>query len=264
MIQNYLEPFLTGTLAVTIFMALLWLLHIPLRNAAIVDVGWSLSIPLLALIYYLYLPEKREYHHWLFSMVVLWGLRLGLYLFLTRIYKAKEEGRYVALRESWKENLLFKFFLFYEAQALLALWLSLPFLLAFGHPQAEVTLLQILAIILFFISFFGETIADLQLYFFKKKKENEGKICQQGLWRYSRHPNYFFEILVWWSYALYSLQAPYGFVGILAPITIMYFILGITGIPATEEQNLRSKGEAYRHYQKTTNRLIPWFPKKAL
>ncbi|MCS6983904.1 MAG: DUF1295 domain-containing protein [Leptospiraceae bacterium] len=259
---NVFPVLVQAGLAVLAFMAFLWLVHIPLRNAALVDLGWALSLPLLALFYHAVMENHYLYQKVFLIMVSIWGVRLALYLFFARIYRTPEEGRYVALRQKWKQNIPLKFFLFFETQALLDLWLSLPFLLVMASDQRELLAIQIMALVLFAVGFIGETVADLQLYFFKKRPENQGKICTTGLWRYSRHPNYFFEILVWWSYALYAISAPFGYLAILAPITIMYFILRITGIPANEEQNMRSKGAQYLLYQQRTNKLIPWFPKK--
>jgi steroid 5-alpha reductase family enzyme len=112
------------------------------------------------------------------------------------------------------------------------------------------------------ISILGEAIADAQLKRFKSKPENKGKVCDAGLWNYSRHPNYFFESMIWVGYFLVSLNADYGWVGVLSPITIILLLFRVTGIPMTEEQALRSKGDAYKEYQRTTSVFVPWFKKK--
>jgi steroid 5-alpha reductase family enzyme len=108
----------------------------------------------------------------------------------------------------------------------------------------------------------GEAVADQQLHNFKKNTANKGKTCQVGLWKYSRHPNYFFDWLVWIGFATFAVTSPWGFVGILSPALILCFLLGLTGIPATEAQALRSRGEEYRDYQRRTSAFVPWFPKK--
>jgi steroid 5-alpha reductase family enzyme len=109
-------------------------------------------------------------------------------------------------------------------------------------------------------AFIGEIVADTQLARFKRDPKNKGRVCNTGLWRYSRHPNYFFEWLIWMSFAIVALPAKYGYVGFLSPALMLYLLLRVTGIPATEEQALRSKGDAYRKYQRTTPVFIPWFP----
>ena len=107
----------------------------------------------------------------------------------------------------------------------------------------------------------GETIADAQLAAFKKNPENNGKVCDKGLWGYSRHPNYFFQWLMWMSYFVFALASPYGYLAIISPAIILYLILKVTGIPMTEEQSIRSKGEAYIKYQQRVSAFVPWFKK---
>ncbi len=253
---------LEGWWWVFLFMTILWLWHFPLRNAAIVDVGWTFSLVLLALFFYSKQPETGIRHLVFLLLVALWGLRLGLYLFFTRIWHSEEEGRYRQLRESWKTGIGMKFFIFFQAQALLDVLLATPFLLVMADARVDMGLWEYAGTAVWLLGWLGETIADLQLHFFKKKPANRGKICNVGLWRYSRHPNYFFEVLVWWGIALYALSSSWGWLGMVSPLLIMYFIFNVTGIPATEAQALRSKGEAYAEYQRTVNRFIPWFPKK--
>ena len=105
-------------------------------------------------------------------------------------------------------------------------------------------------------------LADAQLHRFKQDPANKGKTCQVGLWHYSRHPNFFFEWLIWVSYALYAMGSPSGAWGWLSPALMLYFVTKVTGIPATEAQALRSRGDEYRKYQQTTSAFFPWPPKK--
>jgi steroid 5-alpha reductase family enzyme len=138
--------------------------------------------------------------------------------------------------------------------------LSLPFLLALHDPLKGIEELENAGAWTFVVAFLGEMTADWQLARFKRNPKNKGKVCNVGLWRYSRHPNYFFEWLIWVSFALVASSARYGYWGFLSPALILYFLLRVSGIPATEEQALRSKGDAYRKYQKATSPFIPWFP----
>jgi steroid 5-alpha reductase family enzyme len=108
----------------------------------------------------------------------------------------------------------------------------------------------------------GESLADAQLAAFKRRAA-KGQVCDAGLWRYSRHPNYFFEWLVWVAYFLFALGSPHGWLAFVGPASILFLLLRVTGIPLTEEQSLRSKGDAYRRYQRTTSAFVPWFPKKS-
>jgi steroid 5-alpha reductase family enzyme len=242
-------------------MFVLWLLHFPLRNAAIVDVGWAMGLPLLALLYALHVKGDPRRTLILAAMVVIWGMRLALYLLFTRVNGQPEEGRYVEIRRKWGTNIGLKFLAFFEFQAVLDVFLSIPFLLAMHDPTAALPGLQNLGLGIWVIAFLGELTSDAQLARFKKDPKNKGRVCDVGLWRYSRHPNYFFEWLIWMSFATVASSAQWGYVGFVSPALILYFLLRVTGIPATEEQALRSKGEAYRKYQRTTSVFVPWFPK---
>ena len=253
---------LIGAAAVCGLMLILWLIHLPIRNAAIVDAGWAGGLALLAVIYGVlgdgWMPRRVV----IGAMVLYWGFRLGLFLLLTRVIGHPEEGRYVELRRKWGSNIALKFFAFFEVQALLDVVLSAPFLLAALDPKPHFTALEIAGVATWLLAFVGEIVADAQLRHFKMNSSNRGKSCQVGLWHYSRHPNYFFEFLIWVGYALYALDAPYGFVGLLSPALILYFLLRLSGIPATEAQALRSRGDEYRAYQRTTSAFVPWFPKR--
>jgi steroid 5-alpha reductase family enzyme len=116
---------------------------------------------------------------------------------------------------------------------------------------------------LWLIAISGEALSDAQLSWFKRSPANRGQVCDAGLWRYSRHPNYFFEWLIWVSYFLFASAAPWGWVSILSPACILFLLLRVTGIPATEEQSVRSKGDLYRRYQERTSAFVPLPPKKS-
>jgi steroid 5-alpha reductase family enzyme len=121
--------------------------------------------------------------------------------------------------------------------------------------------IEITAIALWTVALIGEAIADAQLERFKAQPSNRGRTCRIGLWRYSRHPNYFFEWLIWVAYALFALASPYGWIAIACPLVMLYLLFRVTGIPATEAQALRTRGEDYRQYQAATSAFVPWFPK---
>jgi steroid 5-alpha reductase family enzyme len=107
----------------------------------------------------------------------------------------------------------------------------------------------------------GEGVADEQLAAFKRDPANRGRVCQRGLWNFSRHPNYFFEWFVWVAWALYALASPFGWGALICPALMFFFLFRVTGIPATEAQSLRSRGEEYARYQRTTSSFVPWFKK---
>jgi steroid 5-alpha reductase family enzyme len=253
---------LLGTAAAAALMLVLWLIHFAIRNASIVDPGWAACLALIAVIYALK-GEGYSQRTWLLTaMVVIWGLRLSLYLLFTRVIGHPEEGRYVELRRKWGSNIGLKFLVFFEAQALLAGILSLPFALVMRDAAPGLWWFEYTGAALWVIAFLGETFADFQLLGFKRNPANKGQVCNVGLWRYSRHPNYFFEWLIWMAYAVYAFPSPLGPLALLMPITMLFFLFKLTGIPATEEQSIRSRGDKYRAYQRTTSAFVPWFPRR--
>jgi steroid 5-alpha reductase family enzyme len=242
-------------------MVILWLVHFRIRNAAIVDAGWSAGMTLLAIIY----AFGAEGYPWrrilIAGMATVWGLRLAIHLLVDRIIGKPEEGRYRELREKWGAGFPRRLFWFYQMQAVAAVVLSLPFLLAALNDRTRLAVPELAGALLWVVAFVGEAMADRQLAAFKRDPANRGKTCARGLWRYSRHPNYFFEWLIWCAYALVSTAAPYGWIGWLSPLLMLYFLFRVTGIPATEAQALRSRGDEYRAYQESTSAFFPWFPR---
>jgi steroid 5-alpha reductase family enzyme len=242
-------------------MAAAFVLARRIGNFSIVDIAWSFNFtPIAALFAGLAdgVPERRAA---LFVIVALWSLRLTLHL--SRRIAAlhpKEEGRYVELRRQWADNVNRRFLGFFLFQGLLNVFLSIPFLLAAQNPARGIGGFELAGFLVFALSVSLESVADAQLDAFKKDPGNSGKVCQAGLWRYSRHPNYFFEWLVWCAYALIATSAPWGWVAWVCPALMLYFLLRVTGIPATEEQAVRSRGDAYREYQSTTSAFVPWPP----
>jgi steroid 5-alpha reductase family enzyme len=139
--------------------------------------------------------------------------------------------------------------------------LSIPFFIIALNPALEISIPEYIGASLWFLCIIGEGVSDRQLQYFKKQPENKGKVCQYGLWNYSRHPNYFFQFSIWLSVLVFALPSPYGWLAIICPVSIGYLIFKVTGIPMTEEQAVRSKGAAYREYQRTTSAFVPWFKK---
>ena len=258
MLPSVLHLVLPGAALVCSMMFILWIIHLRIRNASIVDPGWAFGLPLVAVTYAL-LGHGYAQRKWLAAgMAVLWGVRLGVHL-LVRIVGQPEEGRYQELRRQWKTQLPLKFLIFFEFQGLLDLFLSLPFLLAALNPAPTLSAFEYAGFALWLIALAGEAVADAQLAAFKRDPTSHGQVCQRGLWNYSRHPNYFFEWLIWVAWALFALASPYGWIALLCPLLMFYFLFRVTGIPATEAQALRSKGDAYRRYQQTTSAFVPWF-----
>jgi steroid 5-alpha reductase family enzyme len=242
-------------------MLVLWAVQRRTRNANAVDVAWAALIGVNAL-FFAALSEGDLVRRVLIALLAAgWSLRLAGYLFVTRVLReAPEDGRYRTLRGEWGQG---KFFVFYQAQALLTVVLAVPFLLISANPAPAFSWLEGLGAALWLVALAGEAVADAQLARFRGDPAHRGRTCRVGLWRYSRHPNYFFEWLIWCAYWLFALASPWGWATVYCPLLMLYFLFRVTGIPATEAQALRSKGEAYREYQRTTSVFIPWFRRAA-
>lgn len=229
-------------------------------NYGVVDVAWSWGFTLMILVFAL-MAEGTPGRKLLIALPVsAWSFRLGWYLCM-RVKKEhpREDGRYVALRKEWGPDTGRRMFWFYQLQAGLLACLSLPFLLIMRNTAPGIAPIEWMGAGVILLSLLGESLADRQLKQFKAKPDNQGKVCSVGLWAYSRHPNYFFEWMVWIGFWIFCLGSPYGWTSLYCPLLMLWFLLKVTGIPATEEQALRSKGEAYARYQRTTSPFIPWF-----
>jgi len=245
----------------SLLMAGMWLLQRWLNDAGIVDVAWSYSVGVLAIFFCL----TADGGYWPRQLLVAvlagcWSVRLGTYL-LTRVIRLPEDGRYVRLRKNWGDRVQFALFWFYQAQALAAVGFALPMLIAAKYNVQPLGLFDLAAVILFAGALSCEFIADWQLNAFRNDPTTKGKVCRRGFWRYSRHPNYFFEWLHWGTYPLLAIGAPYGWLTFLAPVVMLYFITRSTGIAVTEQHAVESRGEAYRQYQRTTSAFVPWPPR---
>jgi len=228
----------------------------------VVDIGWALSLVLLTVFYVLKGDGFVVRSTLIGLMVVFWGLRLSILLVSRMLREKHEDRRYQKLREDWKPNVEWKFLALFEVEAILALVLSLPFLLIAINPRPELQFVEILGVLIWLIGFGGEVIADEQLKKFKHNVQNKGKTCDAGLWYYSRHPNYFFEWLMWVGYFVFALGSPWGWMAVICPFIMYHFLINVSGVPFAEAQSLQSRGEEYRRYQQSTNMFFPWFPKK--
>ena len=246
-----------------VMMAGVWVMARLLNNAGIVDIFWSYGFIPVALACAVLGGGDVTRSFLLVLMVTIWAARLGTYL-LIRVAKhhPEEDGRYAALRTQFPRHKWAMFFGFFEAQGVLIALLSVPFVLVFINAAPGLGGWEYVGIALWLAGMLGESVADAQLNRFRADPANKGKTCRFGLWNFSRHPNYFCEWLVWVGYFFYALGSPGGWIAVYAPALMYFFLTRITGIKATEEHAVRSRGEDYRQYQRTTNAFFPWWPRK--
>lgn len=251
---------LIGWISMMVVMSLLWGLQRRTDDAGVVDVAWGMGVGLLSL-FFVWGSSEGDFTRRIIiaTLSLVWALRLSAYI-LWRVFTMPEDGRYQTLKKDWGTDAQIKLFWFFQFQAIGSLLFALPMLIA-ARGTSPLGVFDILGVCIWLIAIIGELIADLQLARFRAKSENQGQVCREGLWKFSRHPNYFFEWLHWWSYVCFAITAPWGWLTIFGPLLMLHFILNVTGIPPTEAQALKSRGDAYREYQRTTNAFFPWSPK---
>jgi steroid 5-alpha reductase family enzyme len=262
------SPWLTvsiGAAVAALVMVVLWLIEVRIRDASHVDVGWAYLVGTLGVLYAVVADGDVAHRVLVGVLAAIWSLRLGTYLLVNRVLGKPEDGRYRDLRERWRErghNVNARFLVFFQAQALLAVTFAIPLLLAAYNPTEGLEPLEIAGAFLWATGVAGTTLADVQLARWRDDSTNRGLTCRAGLWRLSRHPNYFFEWLVWVAFAMIATPAPWGWLGWLVPALLLFLLFRVTGIPATEAQALRSRGDDYRRYQSETSVFVPWFPRR--
>jgi len=230
-----------------------------LRLMAVVDLIWTAGVGVAAVIFYILHGAPGIGPLVVLGTVLFWSLRLTLYLLRDRVLRGKEDRRYAALADHWGEKARRNFAMVFLIQVPFVMLFLLPVSVAlqdggaFGWTDALGLAIAVLALA-------GEALADRQLARFRSDPENQGKVCREGLWRYSRHPNYFFEWLHWWAYVAFAFGGEGWWMTFAGPVSMFLFLRFITGVPHAERSSLRSRGEAYRNYQATTNAFFPWKP----
>lgn len=246
-------------LLAALMMTLGWQWQRRRSNAGIVDVLWAAGVGGSAVL----LALTGSGTVWTRTTLALlggaWGVRLSMHLW-RRVRGEAEDGRYRNLRTHW-QGAQWKFFAFFQFQAFLIVLFALPFVAVARNPQASAPWLAA-AVVLWLLGVLGESIADAQLARFRADPAHRGTTCRDGLWRYSRHPNYFFEWLHWFAYVCLAVGSPIGWLAWSGPAVMYVFLRWISGVPYTEAQALRTRGADYRDYQRTTALLIPWFPRR--
>jgi steroid 5-alpha reductase family enzyme len=260
-VSNWMIVAVTSGVTSVVFL-LAWVLARRIGNYSIVDAIWAYGIGGVAAAWLLVFGDASPKVFVAVFLVLVWSMRLGWHLH-QRIAKShpEEDPRYVKLRELWKGREVSAFFLFFQMQAVSVILLALPFLFIAVDPSRSWSAWELAGLLVAGGGIAGEAVADLQMTRFKKTHPGSGAVCREGLWRFSRHPNYFFESLIWAGFYLYACGSEWGWTSIHAPAVILFLLLRVTGIPPSEAAALRRKGDAYRDYQKTTSSFIPWPPK---
>ena len=260
--MSFLQIYGIGAAAILAFMTTLWIASLILRNSSIVDIFWGPGFIITTWVYYALAADGFPPRKWLIcALVTIWGLRLGVHI-LRRNWGREEDFRYRKWREEagakWWWLSLFRVFLL---QGVLLWIISAPLLAAqISAMPARPTLLDVVAILVWVVGFFFEAGGDLQLGRFKANPANRGQVMNRGVWRYTRHPNYFGDATQWWAYYLVAAAASGGFWTIFSPIIMTTLLLRVSGVVLLEKTLTETKPK-YKEYVESTSAFVPWFPR---
>jgi steroid 5-alpha reductase family enzyme len=258
-----IQVMVAGLLAILVYMTLQWVASLLLKNASIVDIFWGPGFALAAWVYYFSTPDGFAPRKLLIvALVTIWGLRLGWHIGRRNLGHG-EDYRYAAWRKSygavWWWRSYFNVFLL---QGLLMWIISTPLMLGQYQGQpAGLTIFDMLGITLWLIGFVFEAGGDWQLAQFKANPANRGKVMRSGLWRFTRHPNYFGDAALWWGYFLIALAVPGGWLTVFAPILMTIMLMRVSGVALLEKNLTKTKPE-YADYIASTNAFFPGLPRK--
>ncbi len=261
--MTFLEVALLGLLAIVIYVTIIWLISLPLKNAGIVDIFWGPGFALAATVYFFSTPDGFQTRKLLIlALVAVWGLRLGLHIGIRNVGKS-EDYRYANWRKSggpnwWRVSYVRVFLL----QGVLMWIIAMPLLVAQFQPEPSVlTPFDFIGIGLWVIGFLFEAVGDWQLTRFKANPSNKGKVMRTGLWRYTRHPNYFGDATAWWGYFFIALSVPFGWLTVVCPAMMTMLLMRVSGVTLLEH-NLKKTKPEYADYIASTNAFFPGFPRK--
>jgi steroid 5-alpha reductase family enzyme len=256
------SPFWLALGAVLAMMTLVWLVSLTLRDASIVDVSWGLGFVVVAWIYLATRETRTLRGDVAVGLVTLWGLRLSLYI-LWRNRGKGEDYRYREMRERHPgtfpvRSLVTVFWL----QAVLLWAISAPLFQAQrGGPTTGLGPLDVLGLVLFALGFLFEAGGDWQLARFKRDPANAGRVMDRGLWRYTRHPNYFGDAVVWWAFFCLAAATPGSWCTVDSPLLMTLLLMRVSGVTLLEKK-LHETKPAYRRYAEETSAFFPWLPRR--
>ena len=255
------ETSLLGLGAALALMTLVWLASLPKRDASIIDAFWGPGFVLLAWWYFSRGPQHGRPQLLVPVLVSLWGLRLGLFI-ARRNRGHGEDYRYAAMREKYGArfpgiSLVIVFWL----QAVLLWVIAMPLLQVQQAAAPDFTWLDGLGLALFLIGFIFEAVGDFQMARFKADPANRGKVLDRGLWRYTRHPNYFGDATLWWGLSCFAFATPGSAWVAFSPILMTFLLLRVSGV-ALLEKGLSKTKPAYAEYVRRTSPFFPWWPKR--
>ena len=245
---------------ILMFILIVYFIALVKKDNSIVYIAWGIGFIIVAFTS-LFISQIYFQQNLLINAITLiWGLRLAIYIFIRHHGKA-EDYRYKEMRDSWGNNAalmsLLKVFL---PQAIVMFIITMPVMISNSFPENELGWIEILGALIWLKGFFFEAVGDAQMYRYKKNPAHKGKVMKFGLWKFTRHPNYFGEVIMWWGIFLIAAPSGYWYLSLLSPVVITLLIIKVTGVELLEKK-YKDNAE-YQDYIRKTSSFIPWFPKK--
>jgi len=237
-------------------MNIFFVVSLILKRNDVADSAWGIGFIVIAIFNLIISGDFQRTKFILTFLIFLWGLRLTIYLTI-RNWGKTEDFRYKEWRKRWGKSVILKSYLkVFLLQGLLMFLISLPATL-YNRFDGGVSFYGFVGLLIWVVGFYFETVGDLELFFFKKNPKNKGEILKDGLWKYTRHPNYFGEVIMWWGIWILILGSTYWYLGLIGPLTITYLILKVSGIPLLEKKYDGNK--EFEKYKKETPSFFPKF-----
>lgn len=254
-----IEAILYSFVLIFIYANFWFVISLITKRNDIADIAWGLGYILLTL-YFWISTETTDRAILIYSLVILWGLRLAIHVAYRNKGK-KEDHRYANWRKEWGKYFYFRSYLqVYLLQGLFLLVIAFPITLVSSNYQPALNILDVIGLLIWMLGFYFEAVGDYQLLKFIQNPANKGKIMKSGLWKYTRHPNYFGEVAMWWGIFLIALSSYNGWFALISPLTITFLLLFVSGVPLLEK---KYKDNAdFQEYAKKTSAFFPLPPKK--
>lgn len=254
------EYIIQTAIIVFIYMNIVFAVALIMKDNSIVDIAWGLGFILVAAFTLFRQAGTTSLQILVSLLVLLWGLRLAVHVFIRNKGRG-EDWRYANWRREWGRWFVVRSYLqIFLLQGLMLIIIAYPIMLINSTQTDSIGLLAVAGTLIWMVGFFFEAVGDFQLLRFKRNPENKGKLMTQGLWRYTRHPNYFGECAMWWGIFLAALSVPEGWTALISPLLITFLLLRVSGV-AMLEAKYKTKPD-FQEYARRTNVFIPWFPKK--
>ncbi len=260
--MSFIEIWFQGLLLIVLFFSIVWGCSVFLKNVSIVDIFWGLGFVVAGIYYFIITPGATMREILALILLIFWGIRLSTHI-LNRNLGKEEDYRYREFRKRYGEKRYwwFSFFQVFLLQGVLLWLISAPLLgISIYTEEKPLGIVDVIALIVWLTGFVFEAGGDWQLSRFKSNPANRGKLLQTGLWKYTRHPNYFGDAMIWWGFALFSVAAG-CYLPVLSALLMNWLLLRVSGVALLERTLVQSK-PGYEKYARQTSAFFPWFPKQ--